>query len=128
MNNARSPLFSLFGVSIAGLTSIRAYGAEEMFIQESLDRINKYSRPAATFYLLNRYCSLLCLLNISSDANLTKQLGDSTHGYVRRPVCRVVSCVSSVWGERFGGEHDWVLVEYGYLVFVDDTLVGEDPE
>ncbi|KAF9516655.1 hypothetical protein BS47DRAFT_1371638 [Hydnum rufescens UP504] len=55
MSNSRSPVFSHFGAAIGGLTSIRAYGAEEAFIKESLQRIDKYTRPARSFYNLNRW-------------------------------------------------------------------------
>ncbi|KDQ10123.1 hypothetical protein BOTBODRAFT_36553 [Botryobasidium botryosum FD-172 SS1] len=55
MSNSRSPVFSLFGAAVAGLTSIRAFGAEEMFKRESLRRIDKYSRPARTFHNTNRW-------------------------------------------------------------------------
>ena len=55
MSNARSPLFSHFGAAIGGLTSIRAYGAEESFKIESLKRVDKYTRPARAFYNLNRW-------------------------------------------------------------------------
>ncbi|KAG8972657.1 hypothetical protein FRC05_009668 [Tulasnella sp. 425] len=57
MSNAKSPLYSHFGASIAGLTSIRAYGAEEKFKSETMKRINFYSRPGRTFYNLNRWIS-----------------------------------------------------------------------
>ena len=55
MSNARSPLFSHFGAAIGGLTSIRAYAAEESFKTESLKRVDKYTRPARAFYNLNRW-------------------------------------------------------------------------
>ena len=55
MSNARSPLFSHFGAAIGGLTSIRAYNAENVFIAEAMQRIDKYSRPAVTYYNLNRF-------------------------------------------------------------------------
>ena len=38
--------------------SIRAYSAQDMFKRESLDRIDKFSRPARTFYNLNRWISI----------------------------------------------------------------------
>ncbi|KAG8830089.1 hypothetical protein FRC17_005452 [Serendipita sp. 399] len=44
MTNARSPVFSHFNAAIAGLPSIRAYDAQEMFRQLSLEKINKYTR------------------------------------------------------------------------------------
>ncbi|KAG8909039.1 hypothetical protein FRC01_007192, partial [Tulasnella sp. 417] len=55
MSNAKSPLYSHFGAALAGLTSIRAYGAEEKFKLENMKRINFYSRPSRTFYNLNRW-------------------------------------------------------------------------
>ncbi|KAF8319735.1 hypothetical protein DL93DRAFT_2124628 [Clavulina sp. PMI_390] len=55
MSNARSPVFSHLGASIGGLTSIRAYGVEDRFKDESLNRIDKYTRPARAFYNLNRW-------------------------------------------------------------------------
>lgn len=41
-------------ITLLILASIRAYGAEEAVIRESLTRIDKYSRSARTFYDLNR--------------------------------------------------------------------------
>ena len=55
MSNAKSPIYSHFGAATSGLTSIRAFGAEERFKQESKRRIDYYSRAARTFYNLNRY-------------------------------------------------------------------------
>ncbi|KAJ8082215.1 hypothetical protein PM082_008062 [Marasmius tenuissimus] len=55
MSNAKAPVLGHFGSAIAGLTSIRAYGVEEDFKKESRSRINHYSRPARTFYNLNRW-------------------------------------------------------------------------
>ncbi|QRV86003.1 ABC transporter transmembrane region [Ceratobasidium sp. AG-Ba] len=55
MSNARSPLFSHFGAAIAGITTIRAYRAEELFKEEALNRIDRYTRVARSFYNLNRW-------------------------------------------------------------------------
>jgi hypothetical protein len=72
MSNARSPVLSHFGAAITGLggygiskgttsrltissVSIRAYGAQDSFKNESNNRINRYTRSARTFYNLNRY-------------------------------------------------------------------------
>ncbi|GLB36501.1 putative atp-binding cassette [Lyophyllum shimeji] len=55
MSNAKAPVLGHFGAAIAGLTSIRAYGAQKMFEEESLHRINRYTRAARTFYNLNRW-------------------------------------------------------------------------
>lgn len=55
MSNAKAPVLGHFGAAIAGLPSIRAYGAQTTFKEESLRRINHYTRAARTFYNLNRW-------------------------------------------------------------------------
>ncbi|KAG2160129.1 uncharacterized protein EDB93DRAFT_1113551 [Suillus bovinus] len=55
MSNAKAPVLGHFGAAIAGLTSIRAYGAEQAFKEESLNRIDRYTKSARMFYNLNRW-------------------------------------------------------------------------
>lgn len=73
MSNAKAPVLGHFGAAIAGLSelaipifvynfslihnpaSIRAYGAQEAFKQQSLRRIDLYSRTARAFYSVNWY-------------------------------------------------------------------------
>ncbi|KAL0950639.1 hypothetical protein HGRIS_007427 [Hohenbuehelia grisea] len=55
MSNAKSPVLGHFGAAIAGLTSIRAYGAQDAFKKEMMTRIDRYTRAARTFYNLNRW-------------------------------------------------------------------------
>ncbi|CAE6473454.1 unnamed protein product [Rhizoctonia solani] len=57
MSNSRSPLFSHFGTALAGVISIRAYRAEVQFKNETLKRVDKYTRASRTFYNLNRWIS-----------------------------------------------------------------------
>lgn len=54
MSNAKSPIYSHTGAAIAGLITIRAFGAEEAFLDESKKRIDYYSRPARSYYNMNR--------------------------------------------------------------------------
>ncbi|KAJ7034289.1 P-loop containing nucleoside triphosphate hydrolase protein [Mycena alexandri] len=54
-SNAKAPVLGHFSAAIAGLTSIRAYGAQDAFIEESLRRINKYTRAARILSLLDRW-------------------------------------------------------------------------
>ncbi|KAJ7284876.1 P-loop containing nucleoside triphosphate hydrolase protein [Mycena rebaudengoi] len=54
MSNARAPVLAHFGAAIAGLVSIRAYGAQNKFDRESLSRIDRYTRAGRNFYNLNR--------------------------------------------------------------------------
>ncbi|KAJ7134490.1 P-loop containing nucleoside triphosphate hydrolase protein [Mycena epipterygia] len=58
MSAARSPMLAHFAAAIAGLVSIRAYGAEKAFLQESTVRIDHFIRPAITFWNLNRWIAL----------------------------------------------------------------------
>ncbi|KAF8883986.1 P-loop containing nucleoside triphosphate hydrolase protein [Infundibulicybe gibba] len=55
MSNAKAPVLGHFGAAMSGLTSIRAYGAQASFIEESLNRINRYTRVARTSWNLNRW-------------------------------------------------------------------------
>ena len=73
MSNAKAPVLGHFGASIAGLgantshddgcnisltslfkVSIRAYGAQHAFREESYRRIDKYTRSGRAFYNMNR--------------------------------------------------------------------------
>ncbi|KAJ7175766.1 multidrug resistance-associated ABC transporter [Mycena filopes] len=58
MSAARSPMLAHFAAAIAGLTSIRAYGAEETFLKESERRIDEFLRPAISFWNLNRWIAM----------------------------------------------------------------------
>ncbi|KAJ7457047.1 P-loop containing nucleoside triphosphate hydrolase protein [Mycena latifolia] len=58
MSNARSPVLGHFAAAIAGLTSIRAYRCQEAFINESLRRLDRYSRPARLSFDLTRWSSV----------------------------------------------------------------------
>ncbi|KAI0774725.1 multidrug resistance-associated ABC transporter [Trametes elegans] len=58
MSNARAPVLGHFGAAISGLTSIRAYGAQDQFRKESFRRIDRYVRAGRTFYNLNRWVSI----------------------------------------------------------------------
>ncbi|KAF9072745.1 P-loop containing nucleoside triphosphate hydrolase protein [Rhodocollybia butyracea] len=58
MSNARAPVLAHFSASVAGLASIRAYGAQNAFVNGSLTRINSYSRASRAFYNLSRWISL----------------------------------------------------------------------
>ncbi|KAE9409320.1 P-loop containing nucleoside triphosphate hydrolase protein [Gymnopus androsaceus JB14] len=56
--NTRAPVLAHFSASVSGLTSIRAYGFQNAFIEESHSRINTYSRAARTFHNLSRWIAL----------------------------------------------------------------------
>ncbi|KAH9028060.1 hypothetical protein EDB83DRAFT_1910199 [Lactarius deliciosus] len=58
MSNAKAPVLGHFGASVAGITSIRAYGAQLAFREESYRRIDRYSRAGRSFYNMNRWISL----------------------------------------------------------------------
>lgn len=58
MSTTKAPLFAHFGDALSGLVSVRAYGAEQMFREEAMVRVDKYLRTAISFYNLNRWCNV----------------------------------------------------------------------
>nr|GAT43679.1 multidrug resistance-associated ABC transporter protein [Mycena chlorophos] len=58
MSVAKAPVLGHFEASMAGLISIRAYGAQSATIQTSMARIDRYSRVARTFRRLNQWVAL----------------------------------------------------------------------
>ncbi|KAJ7578700.1 P-loop containing nucleoside triphosphate hydrolase protein [Mycena floridula] len=61
MSNARSPILAHFGAAVAGLVSVRAYGAQEALILESFNRLNRYVRVATP------YRNLICWVSVRLD-------------------------------------------------------------
>ncbi|TFY68446.1 hypothetical protein EVJ58_g1015 [Rhodofomes roseus] len=57
-SNAKAPVLGHFGAAFAGLTSIRAYGAQEAFKKESYVRINRYTRATRAFWGLNGWVTI----------------------------------------------------------------------
>ncbi|KZS96509.1 P-loop containing nucleoside triphosphate hydrolase protein [Sistotremastrum niveocremeum HHB9708] len=58
MSNLRAPVLGHAGTALNGLVSIRAYGAQEAFKEESIRRIDDYTRVARTYWNLNRWIAL----------------------------------------------------------------------
>ncbi|KAJ7657330.1 hypothetical protein DFH06DRAFT_1297973 [Mycena polygramma] len=58
MSNARAPVLAHFTAAMAGLVSIRAFGAESKFRTESLVRIDRYTRAARNYYNLDRWVGI----------------------------------------------------------------------
>ncbi|KAI1790062.1 P-loop containing nucleoside triphosphate hydrolase protein [Ganoderma leucocontextum] len=55
---AKAPVLGHFGAAVSGITSIRAYGAQESFKREASTRIDKYTRVAITNVNLNRWVTV----------------------------------------------------------------------
>ncbi|KAJ4481119.1 P-loop containing nucleoside triphosphate hydrolase protein [Lentinula aciculospora] len=55
---AKAPVLGHFSATISGLTSIRAYGAQNMVTERLSSRIDRYSRSARIFYNLQRWMAL----------------------------------------------------------------------
>ncbi|VDC03254.1 unnamed protein product [Peniophora sp. CBMAI 1063] len=58
MSNKKAPVLGHFSAAVAGLVSIRAYGAQEAFRHESYRRIDEYTRVGRTLYNLSCWVSL----------------------------------------------------------------------
>ncbi|KAL1924068.1 uncharacterized protein VTP21DRAFT_7103 [Calcarisporiella thermophila] len=53
-----SPLFSHFGETLSGVTTIRAYGEEERFRKGNLQLIDNSNRPFLCLFMCNRFLSV----------------------------------------------------------------------
>ncbi|KAJ7497652.1 hypothetical protein FB451DRAFT_240230 [Mycena latifolia] len=58
MSNAKAPVLAHFGATMAGLISVRAYGAQEALMKVSMERINRLTRATRTFANLNRWVTV----------------------------------------------------------------------
>ncbi|KAJ7732681.1 multidrug resistance-associated ABC transporter [Mycena metata] len=54
-SNVKAPVLAHIGAAMAGLVSVRAYGAQDTLMQISIDRINRLTRVSRTFANLNRW-------------------------------------------------------------------------
>ncbi|KAF8468986.1 P-loop containing nucleoside triphosphate hydrolase protein [Kalaharituber pfeilii] len=51
----RSPLYQHFGETLAGVSTIRAYGDERRFVRENLQKIDAHNRPYFYLWACNRW-------------------------------------------------------------------------
>ncbi|KAE9403973.1 P-loop containing nucleoside triphosphate hydrolase protein [Gymnopus androsaceus JB14] len=58
MSVTKAPILGHFNVAVAGLVSIRAYGAENAFLKESRVRIDAWFRPSIPSYNVNRWIAI----------------------------------------------------------------------
>ncbi|KAJ2594436.1 hypothetical protein H4R99_005770, partial [Coemansia sp. RSA 1722] len=57
-SNSMSPLLSLFGEIIQGVSSIRAFGVDDMYLKEALSRVSMYNRVFYLFWGAIRWVGL----------------------------------------------------------------------
>ncbi|KAL1942566.1 hypothetical protein VTO73DRAFT_6168 [Trametes versicolor] len=55
LSNSKAPVLSHFGAAMSGITSVRAYGAQEAFKNIAYARIDRYTRVAVTHQNLDRW-------------------------------------------------------------------------
>jgi hypothetical protein len=54
----QSPVLVAVNGAFAGLVSIRAFGAQAMFTEQSEDKINRYTQVTMVFFHVNRWVAL----------------------------------------------------------------------
>ncbi|KAJ1782949.1 hypothetical protein LPJ59_006694, partial [Coemansia sp. RSA 2399] len=57
-SNSMSPLLSLFGELILGVSTIRAFGAKQLYIKEAINRIEMHNRPYYMVWSTTRWLSV----------------------------------------------------------------------
>ncbi|KAG6834827.1 hypothetical protein H0H93_007119 [Arthromyces matolae] len=58
LSKAKAPVMAHFGASIAGITSIRAYGAQDAVLTKSMSLVDDYSRVSLVFNGLSRWIAV----------------------------------------------------------------------
>ncbi|KAG6849488.1 hypothetical protein H0H93_008015 [Arthromyces matolae] len=58
MSKAKAPVMAHFGASIEGITSIRAYGAQNSILLKSLGKVDDYSRASRVFNDFGRWIAV----------------------------------------------------------------------
>ncbi|EMD37786.1 hypothetical protein CERSUDRAFT_65379 [Gelatoporia subvermispora B] len=88
MSNANAPVLGHFATTISGLTSIRAYAAENAFRQELFRCIDRYVRASLSYYELARWVSVrldalggLFAASLAAYMVYGRQLGASNTGF-----------------------------------------------
>jgi hypothetical protein len=64
-SNAKSPVVAEINGAFTGLVSIRAFGVQQMFTQQSVHKINKYTELSVLFYKYVHFYDFLCLQTIN---------------------------------------------------------------
>ncbi|KAJ7091800.1 P-loop containing nucleoside triphosphate hydrolase protein [Mycena epipterygia] len=71
VSNAKAPILAHLGAAVGGLVSVRAYGAQEAFINQSFSRLDNYSRAIRPYEnLLNWISTRLDILGGCFEASL----------------------------------------------------------
>jgi hypothetical protein len=65
-SNAKSPVVAEINGAFTGLVSIRAFGVQQMFTQQGVNKINKYTELSVLFYKYVYFCGLLCRQTINT--------------------------------------------------------------
>ncbi|KAI9056609.1 P-loop containing nucleoside triphosphate hydrolase protein [Trametes sanguinea] len=58
LSNSKAPVLGHFGAAVSGITSVRAYGAQEAFKAEAYRRIDNYTRVSITYSNLSRWLAM----------------------------------------------------------------------
>jgi ABC-type multidrug transport system fused ATPase/permease subunit len=111
MSNARSPLLAHFSAAIAGIVSIRAYGAQFSFKTESLSRVNHYIRVARMSYNLNRWIGVridvlgaVFTTSLASYLVYGRSVGAGNTGFSLNMILEF--CTMILWGVRYLNEFE----------------------
>jgi hypothetical protein len=57
-SRAQAPVIAAINGAFTGLVSIRAFDAQAAFIQQSEERIDRYTRVSMVFYHVNRWIAV----------------------------------------------------------------------
>lgn len=108
----RSPLYQHFGETLAGMTTIRAYGDERRFIRDNLDKINSHNRPFIYTWATNRWLAFRvdfagALVALSAGVFIVMSVGKIDAGAAGLAMSYAVTFTENVlWFVRLYGENE----------------------
>ncbi|KAJ3230706.1 hypothetical protein HDU81_004308 [Chytriomyces hyalinus] len=103
-STTRSPIYSMFSETLVGVSTIRAYGAEERFMKENLDRVDTNHRAFFYMWSANRWFGVR-VATIAGTVILVSALG-------------TVAMKDAIGAGLAGLSLTWVLSFSDYLIWI----------
>ncbi|KAJ3095209.1 hypothetical protein HDU96_001277 [Phlyctochytrium bullatum] len=122
-STSRSPIYSMFSETLAGASTIRAYGAESRFRHENLRRIDKNHRANYTMWNNNHWF----LVRASSIAACMVFTSATITVLTRDQVGAGLAAISMVWSLNFSEFMTYMIREHARLEMTLNAVerVGE---
>ncbi|KAI8321954.1 hypothetical protein GQ54DRAFT_260820 [Martensiomyces pterosporus] len=107
-SNTMSPVLSLFGELVLGVSSIRAFGVKRYYLKEALSRISAHNRSFYLVWATNRWLSIRVIVAGASVASISAVLALSSIGRLDAGMAGFVLSYALSFSDRM----IWVIRNY----------------